>query len=75
MNRKEYLYHELKRVSDNRVEGKSKSLDTYIQLYTKIVREVSENLKSKYPFKIDHMNNTSKEKLISALNEIQKLEK
>jgi len=29
------------------IEGDSKTLDDYVQLYTQIVREISENLKNK----------------------------
>ena len=32
---------------ENNNKGESKSLDDYIQLYTQIVRELSENLKNK----------------------------
>ncbi len=75
MKEKEYLYHELKRITDNRVKGESKSLDQYIELRTKIVREVSENLKNKCPFKFEQSDKSIKNKLLSSLNKIPKLEK
>ena len=33
--------------AENKSEGDSKTLDDYVQLYTQIVREISENLKNK----------------------------
>lgn len=43
--------------AENKSEGDSKTLDDYVQLYTQIVREISENLKNKREIVQKTLNN------------------
>ena len=43
--------------AENKSEGHSKTLDDYVQLYTQIVREISENLKNKREIVQKTLNN------------------
>ncbi|MCK4480673.1 MAG: hypothetical protein KAV01_09110 [Candidatus Lokiarchaeota archaeon] len=43
--------------AENNTEGDSKTLDDYVQLYTQIVREISENLKNKREIVQKALNN------------------